>query len=417
MKSLGFVLIFACGVLLYGCARNGLPKPSDLPSFGNLPFVHKIDIQQGNVITQEMIAQLELGMDKKKVIFIMGSPVILDTFHADRWDYLYLFKHGGGHSKRRQITLYFEQSKLARIEGNVTPAAGKLVVDTRQDMTVDVPGTSRQGLMAKIKDTIPFVGDAPPPAKSTAHDKRAVVIPEDEVPEFQAPLKAAPVLTPMERAAREEQGGPGVLAKIKDAMPFSGDATADVADPENASRAQTSAPAQKPTAGEEVAGEKTAKSTDSPSLLAKLKGALPFSKTGQAPENTPSERKNSRTPRAASPSDGAVLEDDEDSSQAPDDADNADATQNTVTVTAPPPSAPTAFPLENQLRDTPTRVETNRARADQEEDQGIDVPAQKTPKKRGFFARLFGKDRPHEEASDPDNRGRRYRDISDPEAN
>ena len=417
MKSLGFVLIFACGVLLYGCARNGLPKPSDLPSFGNLPFVHKIDIQQGNVITQEMIAQLELGMDKKKVIFIMGSPVILDTFHADRWDYLYLIKHGGGNSKRRQITLYFEQTKLARVEGNVTPAAGKLVVDTRQDMTVDVPGTSHQGLMAKIKDTIPFVGGAAPPAKSTAHDNRAVVVPEDEVPEFQAPLKAAPVLTPMERAAREERGGPGVLAKIKNAMPFSGEATENVADPENVPRAQTNAPAQKPTAGEKVAGEKTEKSTDSPSLLAKLKGALPFSKTGQAPENTPSERKNSRTPRAASPSDGAVLEDDEASSQAPDDAADADATQDTVTVTAPPPSAPTAFPLENQLRNSPTRAQTNRARADQEEDQGIDVPAQKTPKKRGFFARLFGKDRPHEEASDPDNRGRRYRDISDPEAN
>ena len=113
------------------------------------------------------------------------------------------------------------------------------------------------------------------------------------------------------------------------------------------------------------------------------------------------------------------MENDEDSGKAPDLADDADAVQDTTTVTAPPPSAPTAFPLENQLRDTPARTETetNRASADQKEDQGIDVPAQKMPKKRGFFARLFGKDRPHEEESAPDNRGRRYRDISDPEAN
>ncbi|MGH8596441.1 MAG: outer membrane protein assembly factor BamE, partial [Gammaproteobacteria bacterium] len=125
---------------LYACAQTDLPRPADLPHLGNLPFIHKIDIQQGNVITQEMIGQLEPGMDKKKVNFIMGSPIILDTFHSNRWDYLYTFQEGGGRVVRRRVTLYFDNDKLARVDGDIKPAAGRLLVDTRQDTTVEVPG-------------------------------------------------------------------------------------------------------------------------------------------------------------------------------------------------------------------------------------------------------------------------------------
>jgi len=130
-----------------------------VPSVGDLPFVHKIDVQQGNVITQEMVAQLRRGMDKKKVQFIMGTPIILDTFNNTRWDYIYTFQHRGGDVQKRRVTLVFADEKLDRVEGNVTAAAGEIEVELHQDTTVDVPKRGGRGMMARIKNTIPFTGD------------------------------------------------------------------------------------------------------------------------------------------------------------------------------------------------------------------------------------------------------------------
>lgn len=145
-----------CTALLGGCSSATLPS---LPSSRDLPFIHKIDIQQGNVVTQDMVAQLERGMDPKKVQFVMGTPVIRDTFHDDRWDYLYTFKAGGGHTEKRRITLVFVDDKLDRVEGDVTPAAGELTFDVHQDTTVDVPRLQRKGFVARVKDSIPLMAE------------------------------------------------------------------------------------------------------------------------------------------------------------------------------------------------------------------------------------------------------------------
>src|SRR3972149_8386018 len=85
--------------------------------------IHQIDIQQGNVITPEAITQIKPGMDKKQVIFILGAPLVTDAFHHNRWDYIYLFQPRMGVQERSHITLFFEDDKLIRIEGDqpVTP--------------------------------------------------------------------------------------------------------------------------------------------------------------------------------------------------------------------------------------------------------------------------------------------------------
>ena len=145
-------------VLLGGCSAPRMPFYR-LPSIGDLPFVHKIDVQQGNVITQEMVAQLRKGMDKKKVQFIMGTPIILDTFNASRWDYIYTSQYGGGEVERRHVTLVFADDKLARVDGDVKPAAGEIEVELHNDTTIDVPKGRGRGMMARIKQTIPFTGD------------------------------------------------------------------------------------------------------------------------------------------------------------------------------------------------------------------------------------------------------------------
>ena len=159
MHHLSRTVLFAILlVVLAGCSR--VPGLDRLPGPRDLPFIHKIDIQQGNVVTQDMLAQLSPEMDKKKVIFIMGSPIIEDTFNANRWDYIYTFEPGGGRTERRLITLYFKNDKLDHIEGDVTPAAGPLVATLHHDTTVNVPKFKKKGVLTKIKDTLPFVEES-----------------------------------------------------------------------------------------------------------------------------------------------------------------------------------------------------------------------------------------------------------------
>ncbi len=89
-----------------------------------IPGVYKIDIQQGNVVTQDMIDQLRPGMTRRQVRFVMGSPLITDTFHPNRWDYLYAIKPGGGTRLQEQVTLLFNRDdQLVGLSGDFRPGA------------------------------------------------------------------------------------------------------------------------------------------------------------------------------------------------------------------------------------------------------------------------------------------------------
>lgn len=77
---------------------------------------HKIDIQQGNVVTEEQLSKLQLGMNWRQVRFIMGTPMLTDPFHHNRWDYYYSMKPGRDPLTSYRVTLYFDGEKLARIE-------------------------------------------------------------------------------------------------------------------------------------------------------------------------------------------------------------------------------------------------------------------------------------------------------------
>lgn len=89
---------------------------------------HRIDIRQGNYLSQEMVAQLKPGMTREQVRFVLGTPLLTDIFHADRWDYVYYFKPGqGGELQQRRLIVYFENDKLASVDGDVVAAeAGEL---------------------------------------------------------------------------------------------------------------------------------------------------------------------------------------------------------------------------------------------------------------------------------------------------
>ena len=80
---------------------------------------HRIDIQQGNLLTDKEIAQLAPGMTKREVRYILGTPLIVDPFHQDRWDYFYSLDTRNGEVIKRRVTVVFADEKLDRIEGNI----------------------------------------------------------------------------------------------------------------------------------------------------------------------------------------------------------------------------------------------------------------------------------------------------------
>jgi len=83
--------------------------------------VYKMDVTQGNVLTQDMVDRLRPGMTPRQVRAVMGTPVLRDPFHADRWDYVYWHRPGGGEPEERRVALFFEDGRLARLEGDLRP--------------------------------------------------------------------------------------------------------------------------------------------------------------------------------------------------------------------------------------------------------------------------------------------------------
>lgn len=89
------------------------------------PGVYKIDITQGNIVTQEMVDQLRPGLSKRQVSFILGTPQVRDTFNQDRWDYLYSIQPGGGQRAQEVLSVFFEGNQLVRFEGDFEQSPDK----------------------------------------------------------------------------------------------------------------------------------------------------------------------------------------------------------------------------------------------------------------------------------------------------
>ena len=110
-KTAQCLLLLASALLISACSIPRL----------QFPGVYKVDIQQGNIITQEMIDQLRPGMTKRQVIFVMGTPLVRDPFHQDRWDYIYSYQPGGGIRGQEGVTMYFENDLLTHFTGDFKP--------------------------------------------------------------------------------------------------------------------------------------------------------------------------------------------------------------------------------------------------------------------------------------------------------
>ena len=128
---MGYLKWMMTGCLL--CAVAGCGS-----NFG-FPGVYRINVEQGNVVNEEMVEKLRPGLNKRQVRYIMGTPLIEDSFHADRWDYRYLLRNGTETLMETRLTLWFDGDELARAEGPDAPDWA--VSDANDTEEVDVTET------------------------------------------------------------------------------------------------------------------------------------------------------------------------------------------------------------------------------------------------------------------------------------
>ena len=98
MQTILIYLIVSVAIFINGCT------------------VHIPDVQQGNVLEPDVLAQLHPGLSKKQVKFLMGTPIVRDAFHPERWDYVYLLASQESKTIRQRVTLYFDNDSVSRIE-------------------------------------------------------------------------------------------------------------------------------------------------------------------------------------------------------------------------------------------------------------------------------------------------------------
>lgn len=131
------------------CVSCGTALPTIKP--------YKLDVQQGNVVTSKMLLQLRPGMTKSQVRFIMGTPLIQDSFHGNRWDYVYQMREGGKIIEQRRVILDFENELLKSVRGDVIPAggdqskAGESKAETGTRVITPSKKTEEKGFMSKLK--------------------------------------------------------------------------------------------------------------------------------------------------------------------------------------------------------------------------------------------------------------------------
>jgi outer membrane protein assembly factor BamE len=86
-------------------------------------LVYRIDVQQGNYVTQDLVAKLKAGMTKGEVRQLLGTPLLIDAFHSNRWDYYFSNVKGSKAEDRTRLSVFFENDKVVSFAGEARPAA------------------------------------------------------------------------------------------------------------------------------------------------------------------------------------------------------------------------------------------------------------------------------------------------------
>ena len=176
------IFLLVLSLLLTACS-------SSLPSIK--PY--KMPIQQGNLVTSKMMMQLKPGMTKTQVRFVMGTPLITDSFHKDQWDYFYQMEKDGSIIEKRRVILMFEKDLLAKVKGDVVPASasGDNANEGRREALPVKNNENNQPPAQKEKsmlDRLKFWEDDEKPLEKVIPTKKEVPVEERKLVE---PVKAA----------------------------------------------------------------------------------------------------------------------------------------------------------------------------------------------------------------------------------
>ncbi len=167
-NRLALIALAATVAFAAGCARAPVPVPEFVKPY-------RMTIQQGNFVTRDMAEQLKPGMTKEQVRFILGTPLVTDIFHADRWDYTFYRDAPGGKRELRNFSVIFEDSKLTRVVGDLLPEPGapakpapvKPAAATAPQPLA--PAKEERGFFGRLFDRVtpaaPAAAEAPPEEK------------------------------------------------------------------------------------------------------------------------------------------------------------------------------------------------------------------------------------------------------------
>lgn len=140
MKKLLLLITLLVSLALTGCSTI----------MENLPWIYRVDIKQGNIIDQEMINQLRPSMTKRQVLYVMGSPMLSDYFHKQRWDYVYSTREDDDQKIKKHVTLFFNGDELVKIEGDFKPGDKATVTTPPETSIAILPRKQDQTIWEKI---------------------------------------------------------------------------------------------------------------------------------------------------------------------------------------------------------------------------------------------------------------------------
>lgn len=157
---------------LGGCSYlPSLPTISQSESFLGVITPYRMDIVQGNVVTKGQVALIKPGMARAQVRDILGSPMLTDVFHADRWDYVFTIRRPGTEPQRRAVVAWFKDDKLEKLEAPDLPSEHEFVSSitrARADgkkPVLELTPEEKQALPRPPKVEAP-PAEAPPPQRS-----------------------------------------------------------------------------------------------------------------------------------------------------------------------------------------------------------------------------------------------------------
>jgi outer membrane protein assembly factor BamE len=222
MQKLFISGLCVASLFLGGCSTledmgNAMPNVLD-----SVPLIYRPEVQQGNVVTQEMVDKLQPGMNRRQVSYILGTPLLVDAFHQDRWDYIYTRETGGGAGNKERISLYFEDDTLVRVEGDFRPQPKADPLADGEETVFTVPDYNKKekGFFTRTLESMGIDTDETESTPSAAglgkDDKLPEMDKEDKLPETveEAQVENSP------QPAPEEAEDKGFFSRTLEAIGF-----------------------------------------------------------------------------------------------------------------------------------------------------------------------------------------------------